>query len=361
MLAVAPATAADFRERDNPMTDSGAEIQPELEEVAVPFRPRSAYVGYKAFGSGDGAALVEPQVSRELRRSAELATLERRITGGLLYGRIYVDEGGEYLVIDGYLEAGPGESLHDKFGPDGADNFTLSESDLRLQRDDAARMYAGLLELGWWRSLPVIGEFGPQDLETQSRLVEEGGVGLLVYGSGLHWGTAYLGPEGLAPDSAGTLVPTPAPAPASEPPSAPALGAGRAGEPELVNVGAGESLATQSPPGTVPPPSAMGTQAPPRGGRWARAPRESQPRQLRPRQTRVRVPNRVRVARPASPPGYPPKALPSDVQFVIGAIALVIVVAAIIIGVLASSVIVAVIIAVIGLLALSGSMWMARR
>jgi hypothetical protein len=366
-LAVALATAADFRERDNPMTDSGADIQPELEEVAVPFRPRSTYVGYKAFGSGDGAALVEPQVSRELRHAAELATLERRITGGLLYGRIYVDEGGEYLVIDGYLEAGPGESLHDKFGPDGADNFTLSEPDLRLQRDDAARMYAGLLELGWWRSLPVIGEFGPQDLETQSRLVEEGGVGLLVYGSGLHWGTAYLGPEGLAPDSAGTLVPTPtptptpAPAPASEPPSAPALGAGRAGEPELVNVAAGESLVSQPPQGTMSPSAAIGTQAPPRGGRWARAPREGQPRQLRQRQTRVRVPNRVRVARPASPPGYPPKAVPNDVQFVIGAIALVIVVAAIIIGVLASSVIVAVIIAVIGLLALSGSMWMARR
>ena len=117
-----------------------------------------------------------------------------RITGGLLYGRIYADELGAYLVVDGYLEAGPGENRHDRFTPDGADEFALSQSDLRLQRDDAARMYAGLLEVGWWRSLPVLGEFNPRDLETQAELVAPGGVGLLVYGTGVHWGTAYLGP-----------------------------------------------------------------------------------------------------------------------------------------------------------------------
>jgi hypothetical protein len=342
------AATADLRERDSPMTDSGAEIQPDLEEVAVPFRPRSAYVGYKAFGSGNGAALVEPKVSRNLRHAAELATLERRITGGLLYGRIYVDEAGEYLVIDGYLEGGPGENIHDRFSPDGADNFTLSESDLRLQRDDAARMYAGLLELGWWRTLPAVGEFGPQDLDTQARLVQPGGVGLLVYGTGLHWGTAYLGPDGLAPDSAGTLMPTQSP-PAEAPP---VLGNEPGDEPELVNVAAGERLST------APPPPAGA--APPRGGRWARAPRGTRAGQPPRPQTRVRVPNRVRVARPASP-GYPARNVPGDVQVVIGALAIVLVVVAIIIGVLVSSVIVAVIIAIIGLLVLAGSVWMARR
>ena len=44
---------------------------------------------------------------------------------------------------------------------------------------------------------------------TQAELVGPDGVGLLVYGSGLHWGTAYLGPDGHAPDSAGTLVAVP--------------------------------------------------------------------------------------------------------------------------------------------------------
>jgi hypothetical protein len=66
------------------------------------------------------------------------------------------------------------------------------------------------------------------------------------------------------------------------------------------------------------------------------------------------------VARPASP-GYPARAVPGDVQFVIWALAIVIVVAAIIIGVLVHSVITTVIIALIGLLALAGSIWMARR
>ena len=329
------------------MTDNGAEVQPGLEEVAVPFRPRSAYVGYKAFGSGPGAALVKPEISRDLRHSAELATLERRITGGLLYGRIYVDELGEYLVIDGYLEGGPGENVHDGFGTDGDDSFTLSDSDLRLQRDDAARMYAGLLELGWWRSLPAMGEFGPRDLETQARLVSPEGVGLLVYGTGLHWGTAYLGPEGLAPDSAGTLVPTNSPA------VGPALAAGPvpAGGPELVNIGAGESLA--APAGAAPPPGAA---APGRATRrWA--PRGPRPPRVR---TRVRVPTRVRVARPASP-GSPARAVPNDVRFVIAVLAIVFIVIAIIIGVLVHSAIAAVIIAIIALLALYASVWMSRR
>jgi hypothetical protein len=262
------------------MIDSGGESRPELPEVAVPFRPRSAYAEYQAFGSGPGAALVEPGVTRDLRNAAELATQERRITGGLLYGRIYADDLGEYVVVDGYLEAGPGEIRGDRLSADGADEFTLSQSDLRLQRDDAARMYAGLLEVGWWRSRPELGEFGPRDLETQAELVPPGGVGLLVYGTGVHWGRAHLGPAAR-----------PAPAAGDEP-------------------GAGDT--------------------------------------------------RARVARPASP-GYPGKNVPRDVRLVIGALSLVIIVIAIIVGVLVSSVIVGLIVAVIGLLAIALSIWMARR
>ena len=67
-------------------------------------------------------------------------------------------------------------------------------------------MYSASLEVGWWRTLAALGDFGPQDFVTQAELVGPDGVGLLVYGSGIHWGTAYLGPDGHAPDSAGTLV-----------------------------------------------------------------------------------------------------------------------------------------------------------
>lgn len=192
------------------MTEGGAVIQPGAEEIAVPFRPRSAYSGYKAFGSADGAVLVEPRLAHELRKAAELATAERRFTGGLLYGRGWVDDQGAYLVVSGFIEAGPGENSGDRISADDPagyqGDFTLSEADLRLLREDAARMYPASVEAGWWRTLAALGEFGPGDFDAQAALVGPDGVGLLVYGSGIHWGTAYLGPNGHAPDSAGTLV-----------------------------------------------------------------------------------------------------------------------------------------------------------
>jgi hypothetical protein len=186
------------------MTD-GAVFQPGGEAVAVEFRPRSEYLGYKAFSSADGAVLLEPRLTGELRNAAELAVAERRVTGGLLYGRAWSDAQSRYLVVDGYLEAGPGEN--DGGGSaGGGEEFILSPAELRLLRRDAARMYTDSHEVGWWRTLPELDEFSSRDLETQSALVGPDGVGLLVYGSGDHWGTAYLGGDGHAPDSAGTLV-----------------------------------------------------------------------------------------------------------------------------------------------------------
>jgi hypothetical protein len=323
------------------MTDGGAAFQPGTEEFRVPFRPRGSYAGYRAFGSGDGAVLVKPEVARELRSAAEFATQEGRIAGGLLYGGGWADEQGAYLVIDGYLEAGPGENSGDRISGDGADRFTLSAADLRLLREDAARMYSASLEAGWWRSLAALGEFGPRDFVTQAELVGPDGVGLLVYGSGIHWGTAYLGPDGHAADSAGTLVTVPAPAPG--PPPGPGPEAGLVPEPEVVDIAAGETLAQEPPPAGAGPAA-----APPRRRvrRSAAAP--------------VRTVTRRWVTRPARP-DYPGPETPADVQFVIGALIAVTVAAAIIVGVLVSSVIVAVIIAVIGILVILGSVWTSRR
>jgi hypothetical protein len=323
------------------MTDGGAAFQPGTEEFRVPFRPRGSYAGYRAFGSGDGAVLVKPEVARELRSAAEFATQEGRIAGGLLYGGGWADEQGAYLVIDGYLEAGPGENSGDRISGDGADRFTLSAADLRLLREDAARMYSASLEAGWWRSLAALGEFGPRDFVTQAELVGPDGVGLLVYGTGIHWGTAYLGPDGHAADSAGTLVTVPAPAP--WPPPGPGPEAGLVPEPEVVDIAAGETLAQEPPPAGAGPAA-----APPRRRvrRSAAAP--------------VRTVTRRWVTRPARP-DYPGPETPADVQFVIGALIAVTVAAAIIVGVLVSSVIVAVIIAVIGILVILGSVWTSRR
>ena len=323
------------------MTDGGAPFQPGTEEVAVPFRPRGSYAGYRAFGSGDGAVLVKPETARELRSAAEFATQERRITGGLLYGRGFADEQGAYLVIDGYLEAGPGENSGDRISADGADRFTLSAADLRLQREDGARMYSDSLEAGWWRTLAALGDFGPQDFVTQAELVGPDGIGLLVYGSGIHWGTAYLGPDGHAADSAGTLVEV-APAPA---PPGPDPEAGYARGPELVDLAAGETLMQEPPPAGAGP---AVTAAPPRRRvrRSAAAP--------------VRTVTRRWVSRPARA-DYPGPETPADVQLVVGGLMAVTIAAAIIIGVLVHSVIVAVIIGAVGLLAILSTVKMSRR
>jgi hypothetical protein len=329
------------------MSEGGTPFQPGADEVTVPFRGRDTYAGYRAFGSGDGAVLVKPEIARDLRRGAEFATQEGRITGGLLYGRGWADDQGAYLVVNGYVEAGPGENRHDRFSRAGADDFTLSQADLRLLREDAARMYTAELEVGWWRTLPALGEFGPQDFEAQAELVGPDGVGLLVYGSGPHWGTAYLGPIGLAPDSAGTLV-----AVADPEPPAPA---GTVPQPEFADVAPGAGPVQEPPPpaGAVPPPAAPGIP-----GSWRTRPRVT---------SRVRVPSRIRIPvrgrapRRADPVYTAGPETPPDVQLVVIALAVVVIAAAIIIGVLVSSAIVGVIIAAVGLLAVFGSVWMARR
>jgi hypothetical protein len=282
---------------------------------------------------------VNPEVAHDLRRAAESATQERRITGGLLYGRGWADDQGGYLVVNGYLEAGPGENRGDRIARDGSDEFTLSQADLRLLREDAARMYSGSREeVGWWRTLAALGEFGPRDFETQAELVGPEGVGLLVYGSGLHWGTAYLGPDGLPPDSAGTLIAVADSEPLPDPESAP----------HVVDLGAGEHVVEEPLPGGA-------------------APQAAARRRTRPRvPVRVRIPSRVRAAtrRAGGPTDEFYTAgpeLPADVRFVVGALIVVTVIAAIIVGVLVSSVLVGVIIAVVGLLAILSTVWMSHR
>ncbi len=324
------------------MTDGGAATGPEQGEL--PFRPRSAYVGHEVFGHGDGAVLVEPEVARDLRSAAEFASQERRVAGGLLYGRALADDEGKYLVVDGFLEAGPGENRGDQIAPDGRDSFTLSAADLRLLREDAARMYSAALEVGWWRTLAGPGEFGFADFGTQAQLVGPGGVGLLVFGSGLDWGTAYLGPDGQVPGSARSFIPVSRPAteaplvPAREfglvPAAVPEPGAdlapepGLEQEPEPVTAAAsGSSLATWRQPVLTP------------------APQPSGPRVMSP----VRVPSRELGAKPPNP-GYVGPKTPTDVKIVVGALVVAIVVAAVIIGILSSSLLIAVIVAVVALL-----------
>jgi len=340
------------------MTDGGAAFQPGQGEPALPFRPRSAYVGHEVFGHGDGAVLVEPEVARDLRSAAEFASRERRITGGLLYGRNWTDDEGTYLVVDGFLEAGPGENRGDRVARDGRDSFALSAADLRLLRADAARMYAAAVEVGWWRTLAGTGEFGPRDFTTQGELVGPGGVGLLVFGSGLDWGTAYLGPGGQVPGSARSFIPVPRPAPDAPPvprrelgpaPAAPAPSAPAGTAPSAPVVSAPEpedDLEPEASPEPEPvaaaaPGTSVATRRPPV---LTPAPQPSGPRVISP----VRIPSQEWGIKPANPNYVGPK-VPTDVKIVVMALILAIIVAAIIIGILSSSMLIALIVAVVAL------------
>jgi hypothetical protein len=330
------------------MTDGGAAFEPGRGEP--PFRPRGAYVGHEVFGHGDGAVLVDPEVARDLRSAAESARQERRIAGGLLYGRVLADDEGKYLVVDGFLEGGPGENPGDGVFREGRDSFTLPETDLRLLREDAARMYAAALEVGWWRTLAGPGGFGPGDFVTQRELVGPGGAGLLVFGAGLEWGTAYLGPDGRVPDSARSFIPVPRPA--TEAPLAPTRELGPVPGTALEPDG---DLEPDPEPATATAPRTPGTSLVPRRPAPTPAPRPSAPRAISP----IPVPSREWGVKPTYPRDVGPRT-PTDVKIVVGALVVTAILAATIIGILASNALVAVIIAVVSLLAISVFLWMSR-
>ena len=401
------------------MTDGGAVFRPGAGRAPAPLRPRSVYAGLDAFGDGDGAVLVESRVVRNLRLAAEFAAQEGRITGGLLYGRSFVDEKGAYLVISGYLEAGPGENPGDQVSRDGYGEFTLSEPDLRLLRRDAARMYTSSVEAGWWRTLPAPGEFGLRDLQTQAALVGPGGAGLLVFGSGLDWGTAYLGPGALPPDTGGLVLPEPRLAPESpedlepeaahEPAAVPLAGAFAVAEPELGDLpepGLAEpeleaepdlmddlgfeeapDLATdhafdegfddvgyddggydddtgldagpdlEAPPDTEPPASVepVTVLATRRQPVLTPAPQPTGQREVSP----VRKPQREWGAKEPNPSYVGPET-PTDVKIVVGLLCLVVIAAAIMIGMLVSDALASVIVGVVGFLVIVAFLWFSR-
>jgi len=332
------------------MTDGGTAFQPGQTEPSLPYRSRGAYAGHDALGAGAGAVLLDPEVAHDLRSAAEFATQERRIAGGLLYGRAWMDDEGPYLVVDGYLESGPGENPGDRVIRDGQDNFTLTDADLRLLRQDAARMYSSAFEVGWWRTLPAPGGFSPRDYLTQQDLIRPGGIGLVVFGSGLDWGAAYLGPDARPP---GPLIPAPRPAahagPAYEQAGPSYEGDIAAGPgPEPVDIAAGESLLTPDDEldADLEPEPVTGTVVATRQPALTPAPQRASRPVISP------VPADDWRARPASPGNIGPR-IPTDVKIVVGALVVVSCAVAAIIGVLLSSAMIAVIVAVIALLAIT--------
>jgi hypothetical protein len=201
---------------------------------------------------------------------------------------------------------------------------------------------------------------------TQRELVGPGGAGLLVFGAGLEWGTAYLGPDGRVPDSARSFIPVPRPA--TEAPLAPTRELGPVPgtalepvdlEPDHVEPGTalepGGDLERGPEPATATAPRTPGTSLVPRRPALTPAPRPSAPRAISP----IPVPSQEWGVKPAYPSYVGPK-LPTDVKIVVGALVVTAILAATIIGILASNALVAVIVAVVSLLAISVFLWMSR-
>jgi hypothetical protein len=216
-------------------------------------------------------------------------------------------------------------------------------------------------------------------------------VGLLVFGSGLDWGTAYLGPDAvspsatellpevrLVPNSADTEEPTPQQALDAEPDliddlgfdAEPDLDAGPAFDDDDLDddfeddfgddfddadLDAGPDL--DAPPLTEPlvPAVPVTTLATRRQPVLTPAPVPSEKREVSP----MRKPEREWGVKDHHP-GYVGPETPTDVKIVVGALCVVVIAASIMIGMLVHYALAAVIVGVVGFLVICAFLWFSR-
>lgn len=152
---------------------------------AAPFRARTTFTGYQAFGEGSRAVLVEPQTAGSLRDAAHKAYPKE--TGGLLCGRTLRDHGGQYVLVSGFVQAGPGA------GRSAA--FEISPQQTEELRQEAHRASPTADVVGWWHSHPAVSSYSQTDLGTQAIFSQPDSVGLLVFARGDPWAMAYMGPQ----------------------------------------------------------------------------------------------------------------------------------------------------------------------
>jgi type II secretory pathway pseudopilin PulG/proteasome lid subunit RPN8/RPN11 len=166
------------------MTEPGFRV----EEVdhGLHFRARAAFGSYFRFEvPGRTAVLIEPETARALRViAAESCPNE---TGGLLAGRVFRDADGRFVVVSGYVEAGP-----DAGGPG---TFIMSPAETARLRTKSSRLFPTADVVGWWHSHTRPSHYSSTDRATQAMWTQPDSVGLLVFAEGRPWGTAYLGPE----------------------------------------------------------------------------------------------------------------------------------------------------------------------
>lgn len=165
------------------MTDPGFRV--DSIRQTDPFRARAAFGGYQVFHDGNRAVLVEPAAAAGLRDAAQKA--HPKETGGLLSGRTLRDSDGQYVLVSGFVQAGPGA------GRSAA--FEISPQATARLREEAHRAYPTADVVGWWHSHLVPSSYSQTDLNTQAIFTQPDCVGLLVFARDEPWAVAYMGPE----------------------------------------------------------------------------------------------------------------------------------------------------------------------
>jgi proteasome lid subunit RPN8/RPN11 len=159
----------------------------------VPFRRRSHYRDYVTFRVDELDVCLARDAAQMVRdRAAETAPRE---AGGLLVGRVFRDDGGQYVVVTGAvcapLEAG-------RVG-----SFALSARGTDALRSLAAAVYPSADTVGWWHSHGRPSHFSTTDRRNQAVWKDPHDLGLLVFATGRPWALMYAGP-----DSRGGVPPT---------------------------------------------------------------------------------------------------------------------------------------------------------
>jgi hypothetical protein len=165
------------------MTDPGFKV--ESIQHAAPFRVRASFGGYEAFGDRNGMVLVEPGTAQALRTAAHRALPQE--TGGLLSGRALRDGDGQYVLVSGFVQAGPSA------GRSAA--FEMSPQETERLKVESYLAYPTADMVGWWHSHSVPSSYSTTDLNTQTIFTKPESVGLLVFATGQPWATVYLGPK----------------------------------------------------------------------------------------------------------------------------------------------------------------------
>jgi proteasome lid subunit RPN8/RPN11 len=166
------------------MSEPGFKV--EADARGLPFRQRTAFVGYHRFEErGETAVLVEQEVARLLRDTASDAHPFE--TGGLIAGRVFQDADGRFVVVSGFVEAG-----QEAGGPG---TFTMSPMATDRLRGEASRLFPAADVVGWWHCHSGPSHYSRTDKATQAIWTQPDSVGLLVFAEGRPWGRAYLGPD----------------------------------------------------------------------------------------------------------------------------------------------------------------------